>query len=336
MLAGSAFAQSSAPHPWRPADGAYASQTQPDIAPDPAQQQNHAPAPPAQLPNPYTPLPAQQGGGQQGGYAQQGANYGNYNDAIPPRLNIRPGTYVIVRMAQGLSSDHSQPGETFIATLDEPIIVNGIVVAQRGQTVYGRVTQAQKAGRVEGVSKLGVELTGITAVDGQQVSVQSQMISHVGPTSQGRDAAAIAGTTGLGAAIGAAVGWGTGAAIGAGAGAVAGIAGVLLTRGEPTIIPPESLLTFKLEAPVEISTDHAPQAFRYVSNQDYAQNNAPPQGYAQRPPAPGPGYGYPAPPPAYYGPSYYPYPYYWGPGVSVVIGPHYGYYGYGYRGYRRW
>jgi len=336
ILGGSAFAQSPAPHPWRPADGGFSQQTQPDIAPDPAQQPNQAPVPPGQLPSPYTPLPAQ------GGFGQQGGNYGNYTDSVPPRLNIRPGTYVIVRMAQGLSSDHSQPGETFIASLDEPIIVNGIVVAQRGQTVYGRVTQAQKAGRVEGVSKLGVELTGITAVDGQQVSVQSQMVNRLGPTSQGRDAAAIAGTTGLGAAIGAAAGWGTGAAIGAGAGAAAGIIGVLLTRGEPTIIPPESLLTFKLEAPVEISTDHAPQAFRYVSNQDYAQNNAPPQGYAQRPPAPGyPAAGYPAPyavaapPPAYYGPGYYPYPYYWGPGFSVVIGPHYGYYGGYYRGYYR-
>ena len=54
-------------------------------------------------------------------------------------------------------------------------------------------------------------------------------------------------TTGAGAAIGAAAAGGSGAAIGAGAGFVASIAGVLLTRGKPTVIPPEDILTFRLE-----------------------------------------------------------------------------------------
>ncbi|MEP6886358.1 MAG: hypothetical protein ABJC66_16540, partial [Gammaproteobacteria bacterium] len=43
------------------------------------------------------------------------------------------------------------------ATLGEPLIVDGVVVAQRGQTVMGRVTEARKAGRVEGASRLGLE-----------------------------------------------------------------------------------------------------------------------------------------------------------------------------------
>ena len=122
----------------------------------------------------------------------------------------------------------------FSATLEQPIVVDGFVVAQRGQTVSGRVTEAQKAGRVEGTSRLGVELTDLTFVDGQQASVHSQMINRTGPTSVGRDAAAIGGTTALGAIIGAGADWGRGAAIGAGAGAAAGIIGVLLTRGKPT------------------------------------------------------------------------------------------------------
>jgi len=284
------------------------------------------------LPNPNTPLPMSG--------AQPNANYGNYNEAVPARLTIKPGTFVTIRMGQGLSSDHAQQGDTFIATLAEPVIVDGVVVAQRGQTVYGRVTEAQKAGRVEGTSRLGVELTGLTMADGQQLSIQSQMINRNGPTSTGRDAGAIAGTTALGAAIGAGVGWGTGAAIGAGAGAVVGIAGVLLTRGRASVIYPESVLTFRLQSPVEVATDHAPQAFRYVGNQDYGRGNA----YAQRPPAAGYGQGYAGPPPSgygapapgYYGPAYYPYPYYWGSGFSVFVGPRYGYRGgFGYRGFRR-
>src|SRR5262249_55898421 len=150
-----------------------------------------------------------------------------------------------VHVNQFLSSDHNQQGDAFFASLAEPIVVDGIVVAQRGQSVRGRVTEAVKAGRVEGTSRLGIELTGLTLVDGTQESIHSQMITHNGGTSTGRDAGAIAGTTALGAAIGAGVDWGRGAAIGAGAGAAAGILGVLLTRGEPTVLSPESLLTFE-------------------------------------------------------------------------------------------
>jgi len=242
--------------------------------------------------------------------------------SVPPHLTIKPGTFITVRVSQPLSSDHNQQGDAFYATLSEPIIVDGVVVAQRGETVSGRVTEAQKAGRVEGTSKLGVELTGLSLVDGQQLPIQSQMINRTGGTSVGRDVGAIATTTALGAAIGAGADWGRGAAIGAGAGAAAGIIGVLLTRGRPTVIYPESVLTFRIQAPVEIATDRAPQAFHYATNRDYGTGGAP--GYAQRPPPPV------RSAPGYYGPAYYPYPYYWGSGLSVYVGPGY------YRGFRRW
>ena len=244
--------------------------------------------------------------------------------SLPTQLTIRPGTFISVRLSEPLSSDHNQPGDAFSATLVSPLVVDGLVVAQRGQMVAGRVAEAQKAGRVEGVSRLGIELTQLTLVDGQQVPLRTQLITRNGPTSEGRDAGAIAGTTATGAAIGAAVGWGTGAAIGAGAGAAAGVIGVLLTRGHPTILYPESMLTFRIEAPVSISTDRSTQAFRYVTPDDYQQ----PQQYAQAQPAPYAAAPAPAPPPApyyyyggYYGPSWYtPYPYYGGPSFAFYYG----------------
>ncbi len=347
--------QDQTPHAWRsvndglPADLAQAAQPAPaptvNAAPDPGQPApapiQTAPAQPNQPPYPAPQYPDPAPAGAQN-YPPPPASYG-----VPARLTIKPGTYVSVRINQWLSSDRNQKGDTFTAALDQPLVVDGFVVAQRGQTVYGRVTEAQKAGRVEGTSRLGVELTQLTLVDGDQVSVLSQMVNRRGPTSNGRDAAAIGGTTALGAAIGAGVDWGRGAAIGAGAGAAVGIIGVLLTRGHPTVIYPESVLTFQLQQPVEIATDKAPQAFQYVNaQQDYGRG----YGYGPRPnvssapvPAPAPGYGYG---PAY--PGYYPYPYpapyyaygypypYYGYGLGVYIGP--GFYGRGYyRGgfYRR-
>jgi hypothetical protein len=155
----------------------------------------------------------------------------------------------------------------------------------------------------------------LTLVDGQIVPIQSQLISRNGRTSEGRDAATIAGTTGLGAAIGAAVRWGSGAAIGAGSGAAVGLLGVLLTRGHPTYIGPESVLTFRVEEPVMISTERAPQAFRFVQPGDY---NQPPSLEARRPPSYGP--PPPPPPPYYYGYGYPYYPYYYGPGFGFGYG----------------
>jgi hypothetical protein len=150
-----------------------------------------------------------------------------------------------------------------------------------------------------------------------------------GPKSTGRDAAAIAGPTTLGAGIGAVAEGGEGAAIGAGIGAAAGVIGVLLTRGSPTVLYPESVLTYRIESPVTIATDRAPLAFRYVTADDYAGSDrraqarpydnyyAPPPEYHARV------YAYPYPPyPPYpmYPPPAYAYPYSWGPGWGSGFG----------------
>jgi hypothetical protein len=108
---------------------------------------------------------------------------------------------------------------------------------------------------------------------------------------------------------------------------------VLLTRGQPTVIYPESVLTFRIDQPVTIATDRAPQAFRYADAQDYGgPSGGQPRVLSGGPVAPPPpAYGSPYPPyPPYPYPyaSAYPYPY---AGFSVYVGPHYGYY-YG-RGY---
>ena len=109
---------------------------------------------------------------------------------LPVSVTIKPGTYVSARINQGLSSDHKQAGDIFTATLTQPLVVDGVVVAQRGQTLMGRVSQAEKAGRAKGVSHLGLQLTGLNVDDGTQVPIQSHVVSRIGDTSVGRDAAA--------------------------------------------------------------------------------------------------------------------------------------------------
>jgi hypothetical protein len=189
--------------------------------------------------------------------------------AVPETLTVPAGTILLVRINEFLSSEQNQIGDQFTAELEQPIVVNGWVVARRGQVVTGKVKEAQKAGRVKGVSQLGVELTDLTVVDGRQVAILTELWKGSGGTSHGEDAATVVGGTGLGAAIGAAADWGKGAAIGAGAGAAAGIAAVLLTRGRPTILEPETQLSFRLVDPVRVDTTQGQQAFLPVTQGDY-------------------------------------------------------------------
>jgi hypothetical protein len=248
---------------------------------------------------------------------------------LPAALTIPAGTVLSVRMNEFVSSDKNQIGDRVTATLERPIVVNGWVVARRGQTVSGQVTAAVKAGRIKGTSQLGLELTDLTIVDGSSAPILTEIWKGSGGTTHGADAAAIGGTTALGAAIGSVADWGRGAAIGAGAGAAAGIGAVLLTRGRPTEILPETPLTFRLVDPVTVDTTKSAQAFAPVTQQDYDGERSERRGrrYA--------GYGgYPPPPP--YGP-YYAYPAYGYP-VYAYPYPYVGFYssrGWGHRGWWR-
>jgi hypothetical protein len=232
----------------------------------------------------------------------------------PNQLTIPAGTWISVRNDQLLSSDHSQPGDAFTATLVQPLVANGFVVARRGQIITGHVVEAVKAGKVKGTSRLALELTDIGLVDGQQLPVRTQMIQYSGGTTHANDAAAIGTTTAVGAAIGAVADGGFGAGVGAAAGATASTIGVLLTRGRPTEVYPETVLTFRTVDALTISTANANQAFQPVRQGDYepAAGARPTLRVAPRRP--------------YYGGVYapYPYPYFYGPGfygpsVGIVI-----------------
>ncbi len=258
-----------------------------------------------------------------GGYSQNDPGYSQA--AIPwngpaPTLTLPAGTLITVRLTDLVSSDRNRPGDGFTTVLDQPLVAQGWVVSRRGQSVMGRVVNAQRAGRVQGVSQLAVELSELSVVDGQQVPIRTQLMQASAGTSHAQDAVGLGGASGIGAIIGAAAGGGSGAAIGAAAGAAAGVIGVLSTRGRPTELYPETLLTFRLQDPIMVSTTQSQQAFRMVTPDDYSSGGVPAyQARSYRPPD-----SYPSPQPYPYAPYYYPgyYPPY------GVMG-YYGYYGFG-------
>ena len=171
----------------------------------------------------------------------------------PPRqVTLNAGTLIPVRLIDGLTTQRNNTGDTFTASLDQPLVVDGLVIAERGSRVEGRVVTADKGGKVSGVALLAIQLTRIHLSD-QTISVQSDNFEKHAEQTRGTDAAKVGGGAAIGAIIGAIAGGGKGAAIGAGAGGGVGAGDVLLTRGKPAVLPSETRITFRLGTPVTIT-----------------------------------------------------------------------------------
>jgi hypothetical protein len=171
----------------------------------------------------------------------------------PRRATLATGTQLTVRTTNTLSTKTVQSGETFAASLDEPLVHNGWVIAPKGATVYGKIVNADSGGRVKGVASLTVRLTELQTADGKRVAINTDTYAVQAKTSKKEDLKKVGIGAGIGAAIGAIAGGGSGAAKGAGAGAGAGTGVVLATRGDPAVIPSESRLSFSLTEPLLVS-----------------------------------------------------------------------------------
>jgi hypothetical protein len=171
----------------------------------------------------------------------------------PHTVTIAAGTLLPVRIGETISAAHFQPGDSFLATLDRPLVVDGWIIAEKGSRLEGRVVEAEPGGRASNASRLRIELVKLSTADGQHVQIRTDPFKKDAGSSTGSDAAKVGVGAVLGAAIGAAAGGGKGAAIGGGAGAAAGVAGVMLTRGKPAEIPVESRISFRMANQVIIT-----------------------------------------------------------------------------------
>lgn len=164
---------------------------------------------------------------------------------------VPTGTQIQVRMIDTVDSQTDKVGDKFQASLDQPLELNGQLLAARDSTVYGRLVESSQAGRVAGRSELRLELTGIN-IGGHIVPISTSDYDIAGK-SRGKQTAERTGIgAGLGAVIGAIAGGGKGAAIGAGIGGGAGAASQVITHGQDVHIPSETLLSFTLAQPMTV------------------------------------------------------------------------------------
>lgn len=171
----------------------------------------------------------------------------------PKSATFAAGTALRVRTTSRISTESHKTGDTFAASLEEPLASEDWVVAPKGAMVEGRILNADKGGRVKGTAQLEIALDRLQTADGRSISLSTKSVTVEAKSTEGKDAAKIAIGTGVGAVIGAIAGGKKGAAIGAATGAGAGTATVLATRGDAAEIAAESLLSFELSSPLTIS-----------------------------------------------------------------------------------
>ncbi|HEX6496371.1 MAG TPA: BON domain-containing protein [Acidobacteriaceae bacterium] len=271
-----------------------------DPGEDPAPNTSAPPPPHQQRPAYNAPYP-QQGYGQQG-YGRQ--PYGSQNRPyVAPQLSstpltIQPGTLFSIRTSEPLDSRRLKGGESFQATLAQDMYQGQYLAIPRGAVVQGSVIGVKKPGDIRGSAGFALQITSLT-LGGQTYPVSTDTFATDTRGKGGYTAANTVGGAAIGALIGAVAGGGPGAAIGAVAGGGVGLAGSAASAGPRSIMPPETLLTFHLKAPLTVS----PISMAEVQQ---LQASATPLRRVSRPRPPYP-YGYypPPPPPGYY----YPYRY---------------------------
>jgi BON domain len=170
----------------------------------------------------------------------------------PPKPIVVPtGTVLTVRISQALSSKDSQTGQTFLATLAQPVSVGGKAALPTGSTLSGTVVNAKSKGKIKGEGQLDLALTSVS-VGNHTYQIQTGVLSSTVKGKGKRTAATTGGGAAGGALIGGIAGGGKGAGIGALVGAGAGFIGGAVTGNKQIEIPAESALSFTLSRPITL------------------------------------------------------------------------------------
>jgi hypothetical protein len=170
----------------------------------------------------------------------------------PAVIDLPVGTHLHVRLDQDLGSRISHPGDSFGATVSQPVVANGQTVIPKGAHAEGTVIDAKPLGHFKGGAVLELRLERVhTRWGSYPVATSSIERAEQG---KGKRTGEFAGGGGaFGAIIGGIAGGGKGALIGGLAGAGAGTAGSAFTGNKEIFLPAETLLTFRLEHSVHIT-----------------------------------------------------------------------------------
>jgi hypothetical protein len=147
--------------------------------------------------------------------------------------SLPAGTPLHVRMVDELDTAKAQPGDSFRASLDKPVVVDGRTVASKNAPVQGKVIDVVSSGRLKRPASLTLKLTQVTLSNGRIASVETAPYTLDGKSHNLRNAVLIGGGAAAGAVLG-----------GVAAGGGAGVATAYLTGKQEIVVPSETEFQF--------------------------------------------------------------------------------------------
>ncbi|MBW3629650.1 MAG: hypothetical protein KY464_10165 [Gemmatimonadetes bacterium] len=175
-------------------------------------------------------------------------------------ISVPAGTSFSVRLNQELSTRTSTVGETFTATLAEPLLADdGTTLIPSGATVRGRVTESSKSGRTGQQAQLRIDFTSVSyggetySLSATTMDAEARLVTR---DSKATQAAKVGGGAVAGAIIGRVIGKSTRATVGGAAvGAAAGTAVAIGTADVDAVIPSGARITARLDTPVRVEKE---------------------------------------------------------------------------------
>jgi hypothetical protein len=170
--------------------------------------------------------------------------------AAPKPITIPAGTKLNIRLVQGIDVDASAAGQTFKATIDDPVMMGGSIVIPRGATAVVQAAKVEQSGKMKGSDKITLKLNSIS-FGGKAYPITTEYVESKGSGEGKKTGRKVAGGAGLGAIVGGIAGGGSGAAIGAAVGGAGGA--IMAASGEEHLkLPSETRLTFQLSAAINV------------------------------------------------------------------------------------
>jgi hypothetical protein len=188
------------------------------------------------------------------------------------QVTVLENSLLRVMTTAPISTRGTREGETFLFTLDEDVVVDGVLIIPRGAMLRGSVVESKNSGKLSGSPDLILKLDSLD-LGGHSYPLYTYEFKVVGtsksrPTETKIKAGAVIGAVaglaldasakGTTTAAGKLAGMGTGAALGAGVGTVVSAA----TPGPPLVIPAESQIDFYLSSPISVVPANQKEALR--------------------------------------------------------------------------
>jgi hypothetical protein len=231
---------------------------------------------------------------------QPGAQVRVQDEPTPQIVTVPSGTKVLLVLKNSVSSRNAKPGDGVFLETTFPVVEGGHVLIPAGTYVQGIVDSVKRSGRVKGRAELLLHFTTLIYPNGYTVSMPGSLESADSADTQqvkdkegtvqadggkGKDAGAIATTTGTGTLIGGLSRGAKGAVVGGAIGAAVGVATAMLTRGDEVRLESGSSVEMLLQRPLDLdlnridpnahNTNTTPQRYRKLERPNTNSPNTP-------------------------------------------------------------